>query len=110
MLGISPSQNVAGVFEYRVLKTATRTEERSLLFAGKANRSQRTVFIAVRTGGHAPKAVEVLQRLVVVDAVGGQPLELHVQSGVFGSHAEGEDQGQVGVVQSIVRCCIDHLG
>lgn len=96
VLGIFPPQNVAGVFEYGVLKTATRAEERSLLFAGKADRSQRTALIAVGTGWHAPEAIEVFQRCVVVDVIGGQPLELYVQACVFGCHAEGDGNRLVG--------------
>ncbi|MNY67252.1 hypothetical protein D3C86_2048020 [compost metagenome] len=61
VFGIFPAQNISGVFEYGVLKTATGAKEGSLLFTGKTNRSQRTVPIAVRAGGHAPETVEASQ-------------------------------------------------
>ena len=96
MFGISPAQHIAGIFQHRMLKTAAGAEERSLLFAGEADRSQRTGLIAVGTGRYTPEAIEVCQRCVVVDAIGGQPLELYVQACVFGCHSEGDGNRLVG--------------
>ena len=61
MFGIRPTQYVARIFQQRVLKTGTGAEERSLLLAGKTDRPQCAVDVAVWAGGHAPETVETMQ-------------------------------------------------
>ncbi len=52
MFGIGPAQHIAGIFQHRVLKTAAGAEERAPLLAGKTDRTQCAVDVAVRAGGH----------------------------------------------------------
>lgn len=96
MYRIGPTQNIARIFQNRVLKTAAGTEERTPLFAGKANGAQCALFTFVGAGRYAPKTIVENECCVDVDLIGDQPIELHGVPQIFGDPFESNRDGLVG--------------
>src|SRR5439155_24641742 len=61
VVGVFESQDVADVFDNRMLKTATGAEERPARFTCQSNGPQRAVHAGIGTVGDAPDSVALLE-------------------------------------------------
>lgn len=75
MVGIDPTENVAGVLDDGVLKSTTCTKEGNPRFPGVTDGKKCAVHAAVRRGGDAPDAIESRHGLDTDNPVSGKPLK-----------------------------------
>lgn len=80
MLCIGPTQYVAGIFQYSMLKTIACAEERASLLASKTDCPRCALGVAIGAGGDAPETVKTVQGRGAGERVGVEPLHLDAQA------------------------------
>lgn len=93
--GVLHAEDVAGIFEHHVLKSAAGAEERRAVFAGILNGVESSFQAAIRTAGAAEQSLKLRE---VVGLVGGEPDRFDGSAESFG-----------GMLNSVIGCDVGRV-